>query len=227
MFTPQQIQEITFEKVMFGGYDMGSVDEFLEPLTEDYMQLYKENSVLKSKMRLLVEKLEEYRSREAALNSAMAAAQKTCDEMIAEAERKCRQMLADAESQASAKTSDVDQAVNAETERLNRAKAATADFVAMVENEVRRHLDVLANLKLLDLTTGTQNPKPAVRRAYDYDAEASGESEIADEIQQNVDKLVSEGAPKRGLGDTREMPALRPDRFANLQFGTNYDGGKK
>ncbi len=223
MFTPQQIQEVTFEKVMFGGYDMGSVDEFLEPLIEDYIQLYKENSVLKSKMRILVEKLEEYRARETAMNNAMAAAQKTCDEMIAEAEKKCRQMLEEAENEVSSKTSDVDAAINAETERLDRAKAATADFIATVENEVRRHLDTLANLKMMDLApSGSQNTKP-IRRAYDYEAEAAGESDIADEIQQNVDKLVSQGPGKGGMGDTREMPALRPDRFNNLQFGKNYE----
>ena len=57
MLTPQQIQDISFEKALFGGYDMDSVDDILEPLTEDYVTLYKENSVLKSKMRILVEKL--------------------------------------------------------------------------------------------------------------------------------------------------------------------------
>ena len=47
MFTPQEIQEQTFSKAVFGGYDMQQVDEFLEPLTEDYITLYKENSVLR------------------------------------------------------------------------------------------------------------------------------------------------------------------------------------
>ena len=61
MFTPQQIDQISFGRATFGGYDMQQVDEFLEPLTEDYVTLYKENALLKSKMRVLVGKLEEYR----------------------------------------------------------------------------------------------------------------------------------------------------------------------
>ena len=73
MFTPQEIQEQTFSKAVFGGYDMQQVDDFLEPLTEDYIALYKENSVLKSKMKILVEKLEEYRGQEAAMKKTMAA----------------------------------------------------------------------------------------------------------------------------------------------------------
>ena len=61
MFTPQQIEEISFNRAKFGGYDMASVDAFLEPLTNDYVTLYKENALLKSKMRVLVEKMEELR----------------------------------------------------------------------------------------------------------------------------------------------------------------------
>ena len=87
MLTPQQIQDISFEKALFGGYDMDSVDDILEPLTEDYVTLYKENSVLKSKMRILVEKLEEYRKQEASMQNALLAAQKTCDQMVADAEK--------------------------------------------------------------------------------------------------------------------------------------------
>ena len=59
MFTPQQNEQIAFSKAGFGkpGYDMQEIDEFLEPLTEDYVTLYKENALLKSKMRVLVGKL--------------------------------------------------------------------------------------------------------------------------------------------------------------------------
>lgn len=219
MLTPQQVQETTFDKVMFRGYDMGAVDDFLEPLIEDYTTLYKENAILKSKLRTLVEKLEEYRARESSMNSAMVSMQKTCDEMLAEAERKCAKMLSDAESSAAAKSSTVDAVVAEETERLNRAKAATSDFIEAVEAEVRRQLDALANLKMMDLSavpvshSGQESGKP-------------DEAEIADAIQQSVDKIVAQPTattePAPSLGDTRHMPPLKSEKFHNLQFGKNY-----
>ena len=86
MFTPQQIDQISFSRSTFGGYDMQQVDEFLEPLTEDYVTLYKENALLKSKMRVLVGKLEEYRKNEASMKEAVANAQKSADKMILDAE---------------------------------------------------------------------------------------------------------------------------------------------
>ena len=102
MFTPQQIDQISFSKSTFGGYNMQQVDEFLEPLTEDYVTLYKENALLKSKMRVLVGKLEEYRKNEAAMKEKVANAQRTCDKMVMEAEAKCAKMLSSANAAAAA-----------------------------------------------------------------------------------------------------------------------------
>ena len=168
MLTPQQVQETTLERAVFGGYTLESVDDFLEPLTEDYITLYKENAVLKSKMRVLVEKLEEYRTQESAMNNAIVAAQKTCDDMIAETQRKCARMMNDAESAIREKSGDVDALVTAEEERLNRAKAAAADFICTIEAEVQNQLDALSHLKMMDLTVESRPAAPQ-RRAFDYE----------------------------------------------------------
>ena len=54
MITAQDIREKTFEKARIGGYDMASVDDFLEELADDITASEKENAVLKSKMKVLV-----------------------------------------------------------------------------------------------------------------------------------------------------------------------------
>ena len=53
MITAQDIREKTFEKSRIGGYDMASVDDFLEELADDVTAYQKENAVLKSKMKVL------------------------------------------------------------------------------------------------------------------------------------------------------------------------------
>ena len=60
MFTPQEVSEKVFPKASFGGggYNMASVDEFLDALTEDYTALFKENVTLKAKLKVLVEKVQ-------------------------------------------------------------------------------------------------------------------------------------------------------------------------
>ena len=82
---------------------MAMVDEFLDLLTEDYTTLYKENATLKAKMKVLVEKVEEYRSTEDAMRKALLTAQKMADEMVAEAEAKKAEVLGQAEAEAKAK----------------------------------------------------------------------------------------------------------------------------
>ncbi len=63
MYTPQEVAEKKFPKAagQGNGYSMMAVDEFLDGLTEDYTALYKENAALKAKLKMLVEKVEEYR----------------------------------------------------------------------------------------------------------------------------------------------------------------------
>ena len=97
MLTPQEISSKEFGKAVFGGYDMAPVDSFLEEIVKDYSDLYKENAVLKNKMKVLVEKIEEYRATEDAMRMALLTAQKMAKEITDEAEKKSRSMVEDAE----------------------------------------------------------------------------------------------------------------------------------
>ena len=130
MFTPQQIEEVSFNRAKFGGYDIASVDAFLEPLTNDYLTLYKENGLLKSKMRVLVEKMDELRKSDANSRDAINGTKKTCENMLRETEARCAKMLADAEAaaeklmaEASSKKHPVS-SIAAIQEQLNAAVAA-------------------------------------------------------------------------------------------------------
>ena len=59
MYTPQEVSEKTFPKStgLTSGYNMTAVDEFLDGLTEDYTALYKDNTTLKAKLKMLAEKV--------------------------------------------------------------------------------------------------------------------------------------------------------------------------
>ena len=88
MLTPQEVSARSFTKSVMGGYNMTMVDEFLDLVTADYTSLYKENAALKAKMKVLVEKVEEYRSTEDAMRRALLAAQKKYQQKKAYMEEK-------------------------------------------------------------------------------------------------------------------------------------------
>ena len=217
MFTPQQIEQISFGKATFGGYDMQDVDEFLEPLTEDYVTLYKENALLKSKMRVLVGKLEEYRKNEASMKDAMVNAQKTCDMMVREAEQKCAQMLGEASANASANAVNADALVASELARVEEAKKAAAEKIEEIQAQMRVCIQALDRIK--EANRPVENAP-----AFDYDrTEGDTTDAVANEISMNLEALVGttdEPAPKivphHPTSDTTS-------KFANLQFGRNYD----
>ena len=225
MFTPQQIEQISFNRATFGGYDMQAVDEFLEPLTEDYITLYKENALLKSKMRVLVGKLEEYRKNEASMKDAMVNAQKTCDKMVKEAEAKCTQMLSDANAVAAENAKNADAMIASENARVEDAKKAAVAKIDEIQEQIRSCLQALDRIK--------EANRPIASGAFDFDRHNSRTSidvnaeAVANEISQNIEALV---------GTTEEPPVkIQPQhpvsdttsKFANLQFGRNYDPNHK
>ena len=244
MFTPQEIQEKTFDKAVFGGYDMQTVDEFLEPLTEDYITLYKENAVLKSKMKVLVEKLEEYRSQEESMRKAIISAQRTADAMVAEAEKKCARLMSEAESSARNKTADLDQVLSEEEERINCAKQVALNFIDVIEKDVKGHLELLESLKKRDLSLEHQHSAPQRQRPFDYEEaeqplvvpktqpqpaaqpapkKAETTEDIASEIEQNISRLMDMEDPVQPAPSHSSHPDSSTIKFTNLQFGRNYD----
>ena len=225
MFTPQQIDQIAFKSAAFNGYDKKSVDELLEPLTEDYITLYKENALLKSKMRVLVSKLEEYRSNESSMKDAIVNAQKTCDLMVKEAEAKCTQMLTDANASAALSAKNADSLIAAEEARVEEAKRAAAAKIEEIQDQIRSCIQALDRIKEANRPAKTVEPAPYVERTevkYAVNSEAETEA-VANEIAQNLEALVGttdepapKAAPKHPVSETTS-------KFTNLQFGRNYD----
>ena len=128
MITAQDIREKGFEVVRFNGYDRDTVDDFLEELADDVAATQKENAVLKSKMKVLVDKIEEYRANEEALNNAILSAQKLAVQIESEARQRAAATVADAEKKAQETIGSITDRADSEEKRLADAKAATAKF---------------------------------------------------------------------------------------------------
>ncbi len=227
MFTPQQIDQISFGRSTFGGYDMQQVDEFLEPLTEDYVTLYKENALLKSKMRVLVGKLEEYRKNEASMKEAVVNAQKTCDKMVMEAEAKCAKMLNSASSTVAENQKTSDSAFAAENARVEEARRTAAAKISELQDQLRTCIQALERIKVANAPAEA----PAAPAAASAPADEMKSDDVADEIAQNIEAMIGttvDTAPKAAPKHPTAMESTT-SKFAslNLQFGRNYDPKNK
>ncbi|MBE6975450.1 MAG: DivIVA domain-containing protein [Ruminococcaceae bacterium] len=234
MFTPQDIEKISFGTATFGGYVKDDVDEVLEPLVEDYITLYKENALLKSKMRVLVSKLEEYRQNEASMKDALVNAQKTCDKMVREAEEKCKLMLNNANAAAAENAKNTTVLIAEENERVEEARRLAAAKIEELQAQLNNCVQALERIK----EANRPAPKPAAASGvYDYDSEPDNPvppvdpaDAVADEISHNVEAIV--GTTEQVHPNPEPKPAANSSttsRFGNtpLKFGRNYDPTKK
>lgn len=208
MLTPQEVSERAFPKAGFGGYNMAMVDEFLDQLTEDYTALYKENVALKSKMKVLVEKIEEYRSTEEAMRKALLTAQKMADDIVKEAEEKKDYLLAHAEDEARKKVQALSCEVDAEEQRLSSARKATGAYVAKLKELYMHELKYLGSLS--DLVP-QEEPAAAPQK------EAAAPKHAPEPVP------AEESEEPEDLEDTREMDAGELRAHAGERPGGLYD----
>ena len=129
-----------------GGYNMAMVDEFLDELTDDYTALYKENAALKAKLKVLVEKVEDYRATEDSMRATLLTAQKMADSIVHEAEAKRDEILAQAETSAREKIGQLRQEVEAAEERLHQGQRDLAQFIAASREICEKELKFLEQL---------------------------------------------------------------------------------
>lgn len=238
MLTPQEVSGRAFSKAAFGGYNMAMVDEFLDELTDDYTALYKENAALKAKLKVLVDKVEEYRATEDSMRAALLTAQRMASTMVEEAEEKKKTLLAGAEDEARSKIGSLQEEIEGEQRKLNAAKAATADFLRKTRELCEAQIALIERAP--DLTpeeiAGADEPKQhaaADVNAIEEQILASFRSE--GEQAEGTEAAAEESAPAaESAPQTDEPEKLEPDdspfvetanhaiRLDDLQFGRNY-----
>ena len=247
MLTPQEISERELVKAVFGGYDVAVVDDFLEAITADYSALYKENAILKSKIKVLVEKVEEYRSTEDSMRMALLTAQKMGDELLKEAKDKSEAMVktAQEESDATLKAAkeeaakivaDLQAKVSEEEARLAVAKEATAAFVRQTRelaSKIDSFLEAVPGLEMKKAPVKAEPVKEEAPAVPDREEEIMDAAEAIDEAVAKItedeteaepavtaEEIVAEEKPKY---DDEGEYTIRPKfDFNDLRFGTNF-----
>ena len=231
MFTPQEVSEKVFPKAPFGsgGYSMSNVDEFLDALTEDYTALYKENVTLKAKLKVLAEKVEEYRSTEDAMRQTLLTAQKMAAKLVQEAQAEKDQLLADAKAEAEAEVRRLDDEKKAAQQKLVMAQEKLADFIRRSDELCQAQsafLQTLPELELVPAAPAADAPQPD-----------KAVEDIEQDIQTQFDAAVTEepkpGTPAIDDEPTVQFPPVNGSAapgsgfsfdLGDLKFGRNYKG---
>ena len=231
MFTPQEVSKKTFPETRKRGYDMVSVDEFLDTLTEDYTALYKENAALKTKLKVLAEKVEEYRATEDAMRSTLLTAQKMAAKLVQEAQTEKEAILVEARTQAAKEIAVLDAQKREAEQKLAMAQQNLADFIARSAALCDQQSAFLKSLPELELAV----------QADESDDKAATVQAIEEEITKEFDPVREAAAPVEEVAveavaaqqeEATEAPADESDNddavtdfklsLNELKFGRNY-----
>ncbi|MBE6995334.1 MAG: DivIVA domain-containing protein [Ruminococcaceae bacterium] len=242
MLTPQEVSSRSFTKAVMGGYNMAMVDEFLDELTDDYTALYKENAGLKAKMKVLVEKVEEYRATEDSMRATLLSVQKMADSIIHEAEQKREKMLSDARSDAEIQIANYRRELMETEERLRQGKEELNRFIAASRAlcaQEMQHLEQLAQMKVLakeepaaeeisvdEIGELVLEAMQMVDGMEETPAAEESAEEATEEIVEAEGPAAEEETPDYPEGnpfeDEVDLSATRRINLDDLKFGRNY-----
>ena len=211
--TPQDIRERTFEKAVFGGYDMAGVDDFMEEAAAALENAQRECSTLKAKLKVLVDKIEEYRASEDAMRMTLMSAQKLSNQIEAEARERADKLVADAEAKSSEVLGSLESRREAEERRLDAAREALERFFSDAREVCAATLDNLKKLEAGELPS--------------KDAKAQSVEETVRSIEKSVERLPDEPEPKIDVSSVMDGPEpgekITPDDVTRL---FDMGGGK-
>ena len=229
MFTPQEVSEKVFPKASFGssGYSTGPVDEFLDALTEDYAALFKENVTLKAKLKVLAEKVEEYRSTEDAMRQTLLTAQKMASKLVQEAQAEKDQLLADAKAEAAQEVQRLEDEKKAAEQKLAMAQEKLADFIRRSDELCQAQSAFLQSLPELELAAAQpteQAAESAVVDSIEQDILSQYDAAEAETVQPETPAVTDEPTIKFPPVDSGAVPADFRLSLDELKFGRNYNG---
>lgn len=235
MMTPQEAESRVFSKASFGGgYNMAQVDTFLDALINDYAALYKENAALKSKMKVLVDKIEEYRATEDAMRRTLLSAQKMADSMVKEAEAKKVDTIAKAESEAKSRIEEIHQELANEEMRLTAARNSTTAYVNKLKDLYTHELEYIGRLAEMMLAPGSNtldnDPVKEIEEkvnellvAAQQDADVENPPEEKPAVEEvKVEEALPSSEESKHLDVEDEAESSDTVVFDRLQFGKDY-----
>ena len=249
MLTPQEVASHAFSKATLGGYNLAQVDEFLDTLTEDYTALYNENAILKNKLKVLSETVEEYRATDTAMRKTLLAAQQMADAMVTEAKQKQNELVTEAEKDAQQRVDELQKAIAAEEYRLKQAQESTAAYVRKLASFHDQEMDFLSHLGELvppeiaaqaadnaaaDIEAAVaaqvfaEEPQPQQPQAAPVPPVQKKPARLVavgpdDDVPPMPDDLIPTGFAPVGEGmDDFELDQDATRRLSDIQFGKDY-----
>ena len=143
MLTPLDIENKKFSKQMMNGYSVNEVDEFLDELTADYEQLYKETTDSKNKIADMQEEMAKYKNIESTLNNTLIMAQTAAEDVKNLAKQQADNILSEAQANAKQAVTELEQEIALKQKELEDLQKQFDVYKAKMESLLISQLELL------------------------------------------------------------------------------------
>lgn len=242
MLSPNNIKGKSFDTEK-NGYSKDDVNEFLAQVAEDYAEVVKANQDTEAKIIKLVEKINEYREDEEAIQQALIVAQKESNKILTEAKTQAHDMIESAKSEqvrlAEQSAAECERIVKEHKEKCAELIRNNTEITEKKINEIRaaydEELEKYENLKAevtqfkADLTQLYNRQIrlimeiPTFEPATDDAAEETVEEEQTEEVQETAPEQTEEPETENDAAETASAPVTDSEHVEKILNTGSFD----
>ena len=242
MLSPNNIKGKSFDTEK-NGYSKDDVNEFLAQVAENYAEVVKANQDTEAKIIKLVEKINEYREDEEAIQQALVVAQKESNKILTEAKTQAHDMIESAKSEqvrlAEQSAAECERIVKEHKEKCAELIRNNTEITEKKINEIRaaydEELEKYENLKAevtqfkADLTQLYNRQIrlimeiPTFEPATDDAAEETVEEEQTEEVQETAPEQTEEPEAENDAAETESAPVTDSEHVEKILNTGSFD----
>ena len=150
MLAPHELKNKSFTKTM-RGYNPQEVDEYIDFLVDNYTALYRENSELERKLKIVVTNLDELKDEEESIRSTLLKSQKLSEKIIRDANEKADVITSSIKDRCDAIIADFRDQLGEEKKEMWQIRTKVLDFKKNVYDLYRAHIEELQSISVNEL----------------------------------------------------------------------------
>ena len=213
MLAPHELKNKSFTKTM-RGYNPQEVDEYIDFLVENYTSLYRENSELERKLKIVVTNLDELKDEEESIRSTLLKSQKLSEKIIRDANEKADVITSSIKDRCDAIIADFREQLAEEKKEMWQIRTKVLDFKKNVYDLYRSHIEELQSISVNEIEDIVlPNESEIVSKIFTDVKGAIRDGIETDEKEREEQDLNSEPAPAPKAPD----PVSDEDYLRTLQ----------
>ncbi|MGI6715931.1 MAG: DivIVA domain-containing protein [Eubacteriales bacterium] len=203
MLAPHELKNKTFKKTM-RGYNPAEVDDYIEFLIDTYTNLYRENSELERKLKIVVTNLDEIKEEEEAIRSTLLKSQKLGEKIIRDANEKAEVIINSIKDRCDAIIADFRNQLAEEKKEMWKLRTKILDFKKNIYDLYRDHIEELQSISVNELE----------------DIVLPNEAEIVNKIfvdvKSAIQKEIAENQKRQEDEDLNAIPITKPSKISQV-----------